>query len=303
MALTSILVTGGTGQIGQELLRHRWPDTLNPDAPTRELLELTDQRALEQWISERNYAAVINCAAFTAVDRAETEPELAFALNAELPRCLARITRALDIPLIHISTDYVFDGEKAGPYFESDPVNPVSVYGRSKAAGEEAVTAGNEDSLILRTAWVLSPHRSNFLKTMLQLARTRTQIGVVDDQFGSPTSASDIAACLIKILAELIGSPGAPRGIYHFVNAGVVSWCGLAREIFAIAEELGMPSAQVKSITTAEYPTPTKRPKNSVLSTEKIEQDYKIFPRPHREAIREIMLLEQQRNLTEIKSL
>lgn len=239
--------------------------------------------------SSRSYAAVINSGAYTAVDRAEGEAAAAFAANAFGPALLADATRVAGIPLIQVSTDYVFDGTGQGEYVEGDAVAPLGVYGASKLAGELAVRAGNPRSVVMRTAWVLSRHRANFLKTMLRLAADRPVLRVVDDQHGCPTSAHDIAEALKTITLRMIDDEAAPRGVFHFVNAGDTTWAGLAREVFALSAARGGPSAEVEGITTAEYPTPARRPANSRLSTQKIQREYGIVPRPWGAAVSEIV--------------
>jgi dTDP-4-dehydrorhamnose reductase len=280
-----ILVTGGQGQIGLELARQAWPADMSIHYPTSAELDIASQVSLATYLRGRRFDAIINCAAYTAVDKAEDERELAFLVNGEAPGWLADT----GIPLIHVSTDYVFDGTKDGYYSEDDPVAPLGVYGASKQEGERAVRAGQSRAVILRTAWVISAHRANFLKTMLRVGATHPTLRVVDDQHGCPTSAADIAAALQLIALRLIDDPAAPTGTYHFVNAGEASWCELAREIFALSAAAGGPSAEVEAITTAEYPTPAKRPANSRLSTSKIAADYGIHPRDWRAAVRDIV--------------
>lgn len=293
---TEILLTGGSGQVGTELIRLA-PVGLNLSAPGRNDLDLADPDAIEALVASRPWAAVINCAAHTAVDRAETEVVAAWRANALGPAALAQATAKAQIPLIHVSTDYVFDGSKPGFYAETDPVAPVSVYGASKEGGEQAVRTANPRHVILRTAWVVSPHGSNFIKTMLRLAETRPELRVVDDQRGCPTSATDIARTLLAIAQRMIAEPDAPTGTYHFVNQGEASWCEFARAIFEIAGARGHPVPQVEAIGTADYPTPARRPANSRLDVGKLERDYFISPRPWRAAVEEIVdtLLAAQR--------
>ena len=281
----NILVTGGQGQVGLELARQDWPADVTVHFPTRAELDIASQVSLATYLRGRSFDAIVNCAAYTAVDKAEGERDEAFLINGEAPGWLADT----GIPLIHVSTDYVFDGSKDGFYGEDDPVAPLGVYGASKREGERAVQAGQSRSVILRTAWVVSAHRANFLKTMLRVAGSNPRVRVVDDQHGCPTSAQDIAAVLHAIALRLIEDSAAPTGIYHFVNAGETSWCGLAREIFALSAAAGGPVADVEAITTADYPTPAKRPANSRLSTAKITADYGIHPRDWRAAVRDIM--------------
>lgn len=284
-----ILVTGGAGQVGLELVRAAWPDEVVLHAPTRDELDLTLAASIQALFDKVAFAAVINSAAWTAVDKAETEVAGAYAANAGGPALLADITRERGIPMVQVSTDYVFDGDKAEPYVESDPVAPIGVYGASKLAGEMAVRLGNPRSAVLRTAWVLSAHRANFLKTMLRLAATRPALRVVADQRGCPTSATDIAETLKTIVLRMIADDAAPTGVYHFVNAGEASWADLAREIFRLSAEAGGPSAQVEGIPSEQYPTSARRPKNSRLSTIKLAADYGVRPRAWQAAVADIM--------------
>lgn len=286
---TDILLTGGSGQVGTEVIRLA-PAGLNIVAPGRDQLDLADPDAIAALVASRPWAAVINCAAHTAVDRAETEIVDAWKANALAPAALAEATAKAGVPLIQVSTDYVFDGSKPGFYVETDPVAPVSVYGASKEAGEQAVRTGNPRHVILRTAWVVSPHGANFIKTMLRLAETRPELRVVDDQHGCPTSATDIAQALLVIAQRMIADPQAPTGTYHFVNSGEATWCGFARAIFEVAAEHGRPAPSVEGITTADYPTPARRPANSRLDVAKLAHDYAIAPRPWRTAVEEIVV-------------
>lgn len=288
MAGADILVTGGSGQVGTELQRLAMPG-LRFVAPPRAELDLTQPTSLAAMVADRPWAAIINAAAYTAVDAAEGDPLTAWTVNALAPAALAAAANGAGIPLIHVSTDYVFDGTKPSPYAEEDPVAPLGVYGASKLGGELAVRTSAGRHVILRTAWVLSAHGSNFLKTMLRLAASRPELGVVDDQLGCPTAAADIAAALGVIARRLIDDAAAPSGAYHFVNAGEASWCHLAREIFALSSAAGGPSADVRAITTAEYPTPARRPANSRLATAKLSRDFGIVPRPWREPVGEIV--------------
>lgn len=284
-----ILITGGAGQVGLELQAAEWPDHVVLHAPTRAEMDLGDITSVKAAFSRIPFAAVINSGAYTAVDKAESEIAAAFAANAMGPAVLAEATRDAGVPLVQVSTDYVFDGSKNGLYDEADPVAPLGVYGASKLAGELAVRSGNPRSVVLRTAWVLSVHRSNFLRTMLRLAADRPTLRVVDDQHGCPTSARDIAEGLKSITLKMIADIDAPTGVYHFVNAGETSWAGLAQEIFALSAAAGGPSATVEGIPSADYPTPARRPSNSRLSTDKLTRDYAIAPRPWQAAVAEIV--------------
>ena len=284
-----ILITGGAGQVGLELLAADWPSEVVLHAPTRDQLDLGDITSVRAAFAANPFAAVINSGAYTAVDKAETEVAAAFAANAMGPAILAEVTRAAGVPLVQVSTDYVFDGAKDEAYVEDDPVRPLGVYGASKLAGELAVRAGNPRSVVLRTAWVLSVHRANFLKTMLRLAADRPGLRVVGDQTGCPTSARDIAATLQIIALRMIADPEAPTGVFQFVNAGETTWAGLAVEIFALSAARGGPSATVEAITTADYPTPARRPGNSRLSTARLSADYGVRPRPWQTVVAEII--------------
>jgi len=274
----AILITGGTGQVGTGLtLANR--GRFEIIAPTRADLDLLDPASIEKHVASREWAAIINCAAYTAVDKAESEPKAAFAINAEAPGIIARAAATRDIPLLHVSTDYVFDGSKPDPYSEEDPVAPLGIYGASKEAGERAVRDACGRGIILRTAWVVSPWGHNFVKTMLRLGAEREELGVVADQIGCPTSAMDIAETLLTLTERLLQDPAAPLGTYHFVNAGEASWHDLAALIFTNASKRGLHVPKLKPITAREYPTPAKRPLNSRLSTTQIQTDFGIEPR------------------------
>lgn len=281
----TILVTGGTGQVGQELARLDWGSDTTLLLPPRAELDLASVETVAQYLALHAVDLVINAAAHTAVDRAETEVAAAFATNALGPAALADATRERGIALIHLSTDYVFSGAKQTPYVEDDPVGPLGIYGASKLAGELAVRLGNPRSVVLRTAWVLSVHGNNFLKTMRRLSATRSELNVVADQRGCPTAAGDIAAAVQVIARAHLASADAPSGTYHFVNAGEASWCDLANAIFAMDES----ATVARPIPATDYPTPARRPANSRLSTAKITRDFGIVPRPWLEAVAEII--------------
>ena len=283
-----ILLCGAGGQVGTELRRLAGPNGWELVATDRPVLDIVDRRAVEAAVAVDRPQIVINAAAYTAVDRAESEPAEAWAGNCEGPANLAAACRAAGIPLIHISTDYVFDGSEDAPYVEDDPVNPLGVYGKSKEAGERAVRDALAEHVILRTAWLYSAHGHNFVKTMLRLAETHPSLRVVADQVGSPTSAADIAAAIATIAARI--ASGAGRwGTYHFVGAGAVSWHGFAEAIFATAEPWRGKPPTVAPITTAEYPTPARRPANSVLDCGRIGAAYDIVPRAWRQALRDVV--------------
>ena len=280
----SVLVTGGTGQVGTAL--QRLADGRVLVAPARAELDLADPASIKAIVASRPWAAVVNAGAYTAVDKAESDVVTAWTVNALAPAALAEATRAAGIPLLHVSTDYVFDGSKATPYEEGDPVAPVGVYGASKEGGEQAVRTANPRHIILRTAWVVSPDGANFVKTMLRLGADRPELRVVADQHGCPTTASDIARAILTILDA---EGDAPWGTYHFVNAGEASWHGLAEAVFARAATHGRPQPRVDPIATTDYPTPARRPANSRLSTARIEAAFGIRPRPWRDAVDEVV--------------
>ncbi len=268
-----IAVTGGPGQLVLSmaergpLARHEvvavGPPELDLSAP--------DDDAIHAALAAAKPDAIVNAAAHTAVDKAEGEPELAFAINAAGAGAVARAAARLGVPLVHVSTDYVFNGDKAEPYVETDETGPTGVYGASKLAGEQAVMASGADFAILRTAWVYSPFGANFVKTMLRLAKTRDELGVVDDQRGCPTSALDLADAAIAVLGNLkTNLDPALRGLFHATGSGEGTWADLAVAVFATSSARGGPSAHVNRILTADYPTPAKRPANSRLDCSKL---------------------------------
>jgi dTDP-4-dehydrorhamnose reductase len=277
------LVTGGSGQVGGAFIAQAADHDVQAFAPGREVLDLADPDAIRQFMTSNRFDLIVNCAAYTAVDKAETEAELAQSINALAPGILAEEAAKQGVPIIHVSTDYVFDGERAGAYVEDDAVAPLGVYGASKLAGEAAVRAANPHHAVLRTAWVLSAGGANFLNTMIRLAEARDEVGVVSDQIGCPTSASDIAHALHLIART------SQVGTWHFVNDGVASWHDLARFIFAEMALRGLKVPRCNAITTAEYPTPARRPGNSVLNTMKFQADFGYKARNWQDAVREIL--------------
>jgi len=244
----------------------------------RPALDLVGERdGIIEAIGDGQPDVVVSAAAYTAVDKAESEPDLAFAINERGAGAVARAARMLGVPLVHLSTDYVFDGSKPSPYTEEDEPHPTGVYGASKLAGERAVAAETANSAILRTAWVYSPFGGNFVKTMLRLAGDREEVGVVADQHGNPTSALDIADGVLAVAANLLGSPDpALRGIFHMTAAGDATWADFAEAIFAASAACGGSTARVKRIATADYPTAARRPANSRLDCRKLERSHEI---------------------------
>jgi dTDP-4-dehydrorhamnose reductase len=281
-------VLGAAGQIGRELCRRVWPADYRIAGVDRAEVDITRQEAVADALRQERPDIVINAAAYTAVDRAESEPDVAWAVNAAGPGHLAVGCETAGIPLIHISTDYVFDGRKVAPYREDDPVNPLGVYGRSKEAGDRAVREGLPEHVIVRTAWVYSAQGHNFVRTMLRLAADRPVLRVGADQNVSPTSAADAAAESAAIVQRLAAGV-RNGGTYNFAGAGAVSWHGFAEAIFELASPWRGAPPRVDAITTAEYPTPAQRPANSVLDCRLIREVFGIEPRPWREALAEVI--------------
>jgi dTDP-4-dehydrorhamnose reductase len=277
-----VLVIGRFGQIAHELFRAAWPAGLVAEFVDREQLDLTKADAVRRVVIARRPHLVINTAAFTAVDAAEAKPEAAFAVNRDGPAALADACREIGAAVIHFSTDYVIDGGKSAAYTEDDPVNPLSVYGASKAAGDAALRERLDRHVILRTSWVYSATGQNFVKTMLRLGAERDELRIVDDQHGAPTAAADLARAAIAIAAELIGGRADGFGTFNFCGTGeTTTWYGFAREIFRGAAERGAKAPRaVQPIATADYPLPAPRPRNSVLDCGKIGRTYGIAAEP-----------------------
>jgi dTDP-4-dehydrorhamnose reductase len=267
-----ITVTGQSGQVVLSMLE-RAPQGVTVTALGRPSLDLEQIGLIGPAIAATQPDVVVNAAAFTAVDLAESEEATAQRVNGAAAGEVARAAAGLGIPVIQISTDYVFDGSLDRPYREDDPVGPISAYGRSKLAGEEAVAAATSNHAILRTAWVYSPSGKNFVKTMLRLAETRYEVGVVADQAGCPTSALDIADAIFTVARNLIDRPSEPvlRGIFHMGAEGEAVWADVAEAIFAERERLDGKPVRVKRIATADYPTPARRPANSRLDSSKLK--------------------------------
>jgi len=269
-----IVVTGREGQVVQSLLEKasQRPD-LEVIALGRPELDLAKPDTVQRAVTTIKPDLVVSAAAYTAVDLAEDEPELAFVVNAIGAEAVARAAKVCGVPVIHLSTDYVFAGDADEPYVETDVTGPRSVYGSSKLEGERRVAQVNPQQIILRTAWVYSPFGKNFVKTMLRLAETRDVLSVVSDQWGNPTSALDIADAIIQVADHLAVTPDfSAYGVYHLVGTGDTNWSGFARAIFTESAELGGPTAIVADIATADYPTKAARPANSRLSTAKFQK-------------------------------
>jgi dTDP-4-dehydrorhamnose reductase len=284
-----VLQFGDSGQVGRELLAKADGRPVRIEALSRSDVDLADASAAARAVLERRPDLVIIAAAYTAVDQAEAEEALAFQVNAEAPAAIARACAQSGAALAHFSTDYVFDGEKGSPYVESDEPSPLNAYGRSKLAGERRVLAENPRSMVVRTSWVVSPHGRNFVKTMLRLAGEGQTIRVVDDQFGRPTSAADLARFVLS-QAQALSAAQAGDGIYgltHFANAGETSWRGFAQGTLDLALGRGAPG--VEPISTAERPSPARRPARGTLDTSRLEQVFGVTPRPWAEATAELI--------------
>lgn len=267
-----MLVTGVEGQVARSLAERGRARGIDVVCLGRPALDLASADSIVAALAERRADVIVNAAAYTAVDQAESELAAALAINRDGAQAVAAAARLAGAQLIHLSTDYVFDGAADRPYLETDIVSPCSAYGRSKAAGEAAVLAANPDSVVLRLAWVYSPFGRNFARTMLRLARERDVVGVVADQHGSPTSALDIADGVIAVAARA-ASPHHERlrGVFHMTSQGASTWAQFAEAIFEESARLGGPHARVEPITTAQYPTPARRPANSRLDCSKLQ--------------------------------
>jgi len=280
-----LLITGSRGQLGTELMRlGSAHDLLGVD---QDELDITDADAVRNTVRTFAPDAVINAAAYTAVGKAESEPEVAFAVNRDGPANLAKACETAGIPLIHVSTDYVFDGCKKGLYIETDPVAPLGAYGESKWAGEESVRKYCPQHIILRTSWVFSAYGNNFVKTMLRLCVEREELGVVVDQLGKPTSAGELA----RVILEILPATGDYWGTYHIAQPEVTSWYGFAKIIFEEARRHGMALKlkQLNAITTSDYPTPAARPANSVMDCSHFEKTFGFKIRPWKESLSDVI--------------
>ena len=274
-----VYVIGSEGQIARSLLEIRQPEPGrgNPQQLTPRYRSFAFE-SVDLALNEFRPDIVVNPAAYTAVDKAETESDLAFSVNRDGAATVALAARRLNIPIIHLSTDYVFDGEKASPYVETDPVGPRTVYGRSKLAGEVAVAAANERNIILRTSWVYAPFGSNFVRTIMRLGSERDRLRVVDDQIGCPTYAPDIARAIVDIVRTVKSSGWHNRfaGITHLAGPDRTTWFAFARQIMELVEAKGARSAAVDPITTADYPTAATRPANSCLNCDRLHSVFGI---------------------------
>lgn len=275
-----ILITGAKGQVGSELVMQAQLRSHEVVATDREQLDITDQSAVSAFVAQEQPDVIINAAAYTAVDQAESDQELTYKVNAEAVKLLAEAAKAIDVALLHISTDYVFDGTKSEPYVEDDPINPVNLYGASKRKGEEYLELSGVKYINLRTSWVFGLEGNNFVKTMIRLASERDEFGVIDDQLGGPTFAADIASALLNIAEQTRESDFDHWGTYHFSGMPYVSWWQFADYAIQSAFELEIISKlpKVNRLTTDQYPTPAKRPQNSRMNLSKVQEELGLKP-------------------------
>lgn len=288
--MLKLVVLGSGGQLGQELVARAPQFSVAIQGYTRSDVDVANQQHIGDALAAVGPDVVINAAAYTKVDKAECAQEEAFRTNAIGPGILARACAARDIPLIHISTDYVFDGCKRGPYQEDDPIDPLGVYGLSKAAGEAAIRRETDRYLMLRTSWVYGVYGANFLKTMLRLAREREQISVVSDQHGCPTSTVDLAEAILR-LAPVLKGDKTVCGTYHFAGTGATSWDEFAREIIALQARFTGREPVVVPIPTSEYPTPARRPTNSELDCSRFAATFGFRAKVWQERTREAVVI------------
>jgi dTDP-4-dehydrorhamnose reductase len=285
-----ILQFGATGQLAREML-DRQDGAIEVQALSRADVDLTDPDALARAVETAGQIdLVFNAAAYTAVDKAESEPDLAYAVNARGPEAIAKACAARDVPLIHISTDMVFDGEKSGAYVETDPTNPLHVYGASKLAGEQAVLAAHDRALVARVSWLFSAYGQNFLQMMLRLGKTQPVLRVVDDQRARPTASGDVAAFILSQAGRLARAPkgAADWGLLHLVNDGEASRYEMAQTIFALAWPDRAPP-KIEPVPTSTFPTPAKRALNGVLDTTRLQQVFGLQLRPWDEAMEDVV--------------
>jgi dTDP-4-dehydrorhamnose reductase len=285
-----VLVLGTGGQLGFELMRASWPAGITVTGVAYPDFDLTRDGDVARVIGEHQPDMLVNATAHTAVDKAESEPELAFRLNRDGPADMAAACAARGIPLIHVSTDYVFDGTKPAPYTEDDPVCPIGVYGASKAAGEAAVRAALPRHLIFRTSWVYSAHGANFVKTMLRYGAEREEMRVVADQHGAPTAAADLAAAIVAMAERIQADPGTVAwGTYHLTGGGATTWHGFAERIFQRLEARTGKRPRLTAIATTDYPTPAKRPANSRLDCSRVKERLGISCPPWEESLDRVL--------------
>ena len=281
-----ILVFGAKGQVGRAIIRQAGEAATGFD---RASVDISEAASVRQAVLKHPPSAIVNVAGYTAVDQAETDSDAALRANRDGAAVLAEAASSAKVPLVQISTDYVFDGAKRTPYREDDPVAPLNVYGLSKEAGERLVRSTCPHHLILRTSWVFSPHGTNFVRTMLQLGTERRELKVVDDQTGCPTSAADLAGAILAVLAKAAKPDFGAWGTYHYRGGDILTWHGFARLIFEQAARYGYTAPRLTPIDTACFASKAKRPAYSVLSTEKLTSTFGIEPGPLRDSLRECL--------------
>lgn len=288
-----VLLTGASGQLGRSILSATWPEGWEIIGMGRNALDLADPVAIAKTIERgylgRPWAAVLNAGAYTAVEAAETNATEAWRTNALAVAAIGAACASKNLPLVHVSTDYVFAGDFSRPIEINDPVGPLNVYGASKLGGELAARTSGARTVIIRTSWLVSEYGTNFLKTMLHLAKTRDMLRVINDQISSPTSSIDLAAALVVIVVRLVNDWAAPTGTFHFSNNGSASWADFAREIFRQSALRAGPASKVSSILSHDYSTTVLRPKYTVLSHSAIEKAYDIKPRDWILAVADIL--------------
>lgn len=285
-----IFLTGSAGQVGQEIEQLGQIQGFEIIGKSRQALDITKETAVSTMLQQTKPNFVVNAAAYTAVEKAESESSLAFAVNREGPRHLAKICANLKIPLIHISTDYVFDGRATTSYQETDTANPINIYGRSKWEGEQTIRQQWDQHIILRTSWVFGRYGQNFLKTMLKLAKTHKTLRIIDDIYGCPTEASDIATTILQIIHQFIANLELPWGTYHYCGNDQTNWYGFAKTIFKVAaEHQKITIPQLDPIEAKDYPSQLERPMNTPLSCQKIQTQLNIAPSSWQEGVQRVI--------------
>jgi dTDP-4-dehydrorhamnose reductase len=281
-----ILITGADGQLGRELIKQGQLKGFSVQAPSEDDMDITDLEKIDHCMAFHQPEVIINAAAYTQVDKAESEAALAFAVNTTGSANLARMCAKNKIPLVHISTDYVFDGQKGRSYLETDAISPVGIYGRSKAEGEIEIRSHLKEHIILRTSWLYGIHGHNFAKTMLKLATTKPKIRVVADQYGSPTNAADLAQTILIISDRMQFNNDVDWGTYHYCGQGVISWYNFAEKIVGLARLYAdVKTTRIEPITTADYPTRALRPIYSALDCSRIQKHFGINPKPWQKSL------------------
>ena len=281
-----ILITGADGQLGRELINQGQLKGFSVQAPSEDDMDITDLEKIDRCMAFHQPEVVINAAAYTQVDKAESEAALAFAVNTTGSANLARMCAKNKIPLVHISTDYVFDGQKGTSYLETDAISPIGVYGRSKADGEIEIRSHLKEHIILRTSWLYGIHGHNFAKTILKLATTKPKIRVVADQYGSPTNAADLAQTILIISDRMQFNNDVDWGTYHYCGQGVISWYNFAEKIVGLARLYAdVKTTRIEPIATADYPTRALRPTYSALDCNRIQKHFGINPKPWQKSL------------------